>query len=149
MKNVRRPSTWLLAGMTPVVVAVALVLGGCGVGENREDTTMDVETPGGQASPLPTSQPTGPLVTPPTGPPTRPSDTYSRVRVIGTVTATTPDCVEVMDDLGVQWALVGVSDPPAIGARVVARGQPLPETRGGCIGAPVMTHDLDVVDEAQ
>ena len=128
-------------------------------GDAQEPATREVqvnsESPDAESqdsesqSPGPTrySQVPPPIMTPPTAPPTVPTDTFTKVSVVGVVTALTDvGCVEVLDDNGVRWALVGDVELPPVGARVKATGMPMPEGYGGCVGAPVKVSEVSVVD---
>jgi hypothetical protein len=89
-------------------------------------------------------EPTLPTRLPTSGPPSTPTDSFAKVRVVGTVVAVADDgtCVDVEDANGVLWSLLG----PGVealdeGDRVSATGQALPES-GTCAGAAVRVLNL-------
>lgn len=99
------------------------------------DQQSDQETP----EPTP-SLPTGRASS---GSPSTPSDSFKKVRVVGTVVGQGPNgCVDVADANGVLWSLTGPdTEDLAAGDRVVATGQALPES-GECAGAAVRVQKL-------
>lgn len=136
------------------MVAACALLAVTACGDAPEPATQEVhmssEPQGtGPQSPEPTrySQVPPPVMAPPTAPPTVPSDTFTKVNVVGVVTALTDaGCVELLDDNGVRWALVGDVELPPVGATVKATGTPMPEGYGECVGAPVKVTAVSIVD---
>lgn len=73
-----------------------------------------------------------------------PTDTFTKVRVIGTVTLN-GSCVDVMSDNGVTWTLLG--EEAAVleeGQRVSVTGMPRPDSPD-CAGAPLVIWKLTVL----
>ena len=80
----------------------------------------------------------------PSAPPSGPTDSFAKVRVVGTVVAAAGEngCVDVEDANGVLWSLVGPgTEDLAEGEQVSATGQALPES-GACAGAAVRVQKI-------
>ena len=125
VRHVRRGA----AALTLCVV-IGIAAGGC---QEQGVTMSEQESP----------KPTLPTRTKPSGPPSTPTDTFKKVRVVGTVVAAgTGGCVDVEDANGVLWSLTGPgTEDLTEGEQVSATGQALPES-GECAGAAVRVQKL-------
>lgn len=137
--------------MTPrvprVLTALAtvwLLTSGCG-----PDAGGRADRPSGSRPPPPASAPP-PIATGPSSPssrlPSRPTDVFEKVRVVGTVTVGPDGCIEVQDANGVRWSLLG---PEAAGLttgrQVQVTGRSRPETPD-CTGIALVVSKLSVLD---
>ncbi len=123
MENVRRARR-RAAGLA-LVVGLAVAAAGC----QEEGETVSEQNSENPSVPAPTR---------PSAPPSGPTDSFAKVRVVGTVVAAGENgCVDVKDANGVLWSLVGPgTEGLAEGDQVSATGQALPES-GACAGAAV------------
>ncbi len=93
------------------------------------------------------------MSTPPTRPPTRPSDVFVPVTVTGTIISAVEDgSVELEDDAGVRWRLLGEVDHLGVGVRVRASGTPRPSRdradHSPTDGAPLAVRSIEVLPGA-
>lgn len=122
-------------------------LAGCGGDAPDDGVAVDPrEEPSVSESPTP--EQSLPTMTPPTAPPSKPTDVFEKVRISGTVTLGADGCVELVDDNGIAWSLLGpATEGLADGERVTVTGRSQPEAdRGGqapCTGAPLTVLRVD------
>lgn len=142
-----------MAVVTAILAAVLASAGCAGRDGDDGDIRQDggtVQNRSGDADGTSSSQVPPSSAATPTGPPTAPSDALRKVRITGTVTASSLECVEVVDDSGLAWSLIGSGERPADGTRVSATGVPraVPERAAApaesCAGTPVQVTDFVV-----
>jgi hypothetical protein len=93
-----------------------------------------------------TPEPSLPTMSSPPAPPTSPTDVFSKVRVVGSVVISEDSlCVDLVDDNGVTWTLLGPeTDRLLDGQRVTVTGRSRPELPE-CTGAPLTVQKLTVL----
>lgn len=117
-------------------------LAACGGGE---PPTSPAETPSGEPS-APRTPPTElPTLKRPTKPPTTPTDVYKPVTVTGTIQAGPGDCVTLVTDQNIRYALLGgpaADQRLAPGSTVTLRGMPAPQVQTHCEGIPLRVYTV-------
>ena len=126
-----------------MVLGLAVLTGVAACGQGSEAPSGPPGTPSGQPSPPPTPPTVLPTMKPPTKPPTTPTDIYKPITVTGTIVQGPGDCVSLVTDQNIRYALMGgrmASLRLEPGSTLTLRGMPSPQVQTHCEGIPLRVY---------